>query len=268
VLNRALKAAVPELRGLIQDGKEEEAQARKEQVLGEIYAFLCSCCGEPPRVFDLEYTDKDGDFHALRDQDPRAFAEAYAGEILRESVSVIHAPTDDKPFHRTYTIRCLGNVEGGRPVVHLNLTLEELKAAIIRQLEAGEPVWFGSDVGHDGARKKGIWDDRCFPLERLTGLELEISKADALSYGFSAMNHAMVLTGVNLVDGKPNRWKIENSWGDENGEKGYYICSDSWFDRYVYQAAIRREFLGDLAKLAEQEPVTLAPWDPMGTLAD
>ena len=82
------------------------------------------------------------------------------------------------------------------------------------------------------------------------------------------MNHAMVLTGVNLVDGKPNRWKIENSWGDERGSKGYYVCSDSWFDKFVYQAAVEKEYLGDLAKFAEAEPVVLDPWDPMGTLAD
>ena len=267
VLNRALKAAAPKLRALVREGKAEEAEALREKTLGQIYGFLCSCYGEPPRTFDFEYTDKDREFHARRGMTPLQFAEEYALESLRRSVSVIHAPTADKPFYQTYTIRFLGNVEGGKPVVHLNLPLDEMKAAIIRQLEKGFPVWFGSDVGHDGARQKGIWDDRCFPLERLTGLDLAISKEDGLDYGFSAMNHAMLITGVNLVDGKPTRWKIENSWGDENGQKGYYVCSDSWFDRYVYQAAIDREFLGELAVLADQAPTELAPWDPMGTLA-
>ena len=81
------------------------------------------------------------------------------------------------------------------------------------------------------------------------------------------MNHAMVITGVNIEDGKPTRWKIENSWGDKNGAKGYYICSDTWFDEYVYQAAVEKEYLADKAALAELEPIELAPWDPMGTLA-
>ena len=103
---------------------------------------------------------------------------------------------------------------------------------------------------------------------RTKGLELGLSKADGLDYGFSAMNHAMVITGVNLESGRPTRWKIENSWGDKNGQKGYYVCSDSWFDRFVYQAAVEREYLGDLAPLADQTPAVLAPWDPMGTLAD
>ena len=164
--------------------------------------------------------------------------------------------------------RLLGNVAEGRPVKHLNLTMDEFKAAIIAQLQDGKVVWFGSDVGHYGERTKGIWDDGCFDFELLSGLSLSMSKADALDYGLSAMNHAMVLTGVQLEDGKPTRWKIENSWGDKSGEKGYYVCSDSWFDGYVYQAAVEKEYLGDLAALAEQEPAVLEPWDPMGTLAD
>ena len=82
------------------------------------------------------------------------------------------------------------------------------------------------------------------------------------------MNHAMVITGVNLENGKPTRWKIENSWGDKSGSKGYYVCSDTWFDDYVYQAAVEAEYLGDLAKLYDKKPIVLKPWDPMGTLAD
>jgi len=153
-------------------------------------------------------------------------------------------------------------------VCHLNLAMDDFKAAILRQLQDGKVVWFGSDVGKYGERDKGVWDDACYNDELLTGLDLAISKEDALDYGFSAMNHAMVITGVNLVDGKPNRWKIENSWGDKSGSKGYYICSDTWFDQYVFQAAVESAYLLDKAPLASLPPVILSPWDPMGTLAD
>ncbi|MDD3931690.1 MAG: C1 family peptidase, partial [Eubacteriales bacterium] len=63
--------------------------------------------------------------------------------------------------------------------------------------------------------------------------------------------------------------KIQNSWGDENGEKGYYIADDAWFDQFVYQAVILKQFLSDdLISALETEPIVLEPWDPMGTLAD
>ena len=269
VMNRNLKICAARLRKLAASGaSSEDLQAEKERMLRVIYAFLCSCYTEPPKCFDFEYVDKEKLFHAERSLTPMTFYEKYLGDLLDRMVSIIHAPTADKPFNRTFTIRFLGNVVGGRPICHLNLHMDEFKAAIIRQLEAGKVVWFGSDVGKFGEREKGVWDDRSFKASLLTGLDLEISKEDALDYRYSAMNHAMVITGVNLVDGKPNRWKIENSWGDKNGEKGYYVCSDSWFDQYVFQAAVEREYLGNLAAFADQAPIELAPWDPMGTLAD
>ena len=269
ILNRGLKVAAAKLRKMVNDGVDEMLiLKRKNELLGEIYGFLCCCYGEPPRQFDFEYVDKDRNYHIERGLTPVAFAEKYALPVLDQTVSVIHAPTADKPYHETYTIRYLGNVEGGRPVKHLNLTMEEFKAAVIAQMKAGKVVWFGSDVGHYGNRDKGIWDDNCFNDELLSGMDLHMSKADMLDYGLAAMNHAMVLTGVNLDEnGQPTRWKIENSWGDERGKKGYYICSDSWFDQYVFQAAIEREYLGGLAACADKEPRMLDPWDPMGTLA-
>ena len=236
-------------------------------MLGRIYAFLCSCYTEPPRAFDFEYVDKDKVYHCEENLTPHAFRDRYIGDLLDRIVSVIHAPTTDKPYHQTYTVRFLGNVVGGNAVRHLNLPMDEFKRAVIAQLEAGKVVWFGSDVGKYGDRERGVWDDQCFRDELLTGLDLAISKADALDYGFSAMNHAMVITGVHLENGAPVRWKIENSWGDKRGEKGYYVCSDTWFDAYVYQAAIEREYLGNLASYADLPPIELAPWDPMGTLA-
>lgn len=246
----------------------EEIAREKNAMLQKIYGFLCSCYGEPPKTFDFEYVDKDKVYHVEKAMTPGEFFEKYVGDTLKKTVSIINAPTDDKPYGKVFTVRLLGNVAGGKDVRHLNLRMDDFKRAIIRQLEAGKVVWFGSDVGKYGERVSGVWNDQSFDAELLTGLDLNLSKADSLNYWFSAMNHAMVITGVNLDDGKPTRWKIENSWGDKNGAKGYYLCSDSWFDQFVFQAAVEREYLGDLAALADQPAVTLAPWDPMGTLAE
>ena len=66
-----------------------------------------------------------------------------------------------------------------------------------------------------------------------------------------------------------NRWKIENSWGDKVGHKGYYVASDTWFDKYVYVVAINKKYLSEKAlKALEGQPTLLKPWDPFGTLAD
>ena len=269
ILNQNLKACAIKLRSMVNNKESEEnIQKAKNDMMDKIYKYLASCYGEVPSTFNFEYVDKDGNYHIEKDYTPLSFSEKYVGDLLDNVVSVIHAPTKDKPYHKTFTIRLLGNIVGGNDVVHLNLTMDEMKEAIIAQLKSGKVVWFGSDVSNYGDREKGFWDDQSFNFELLTGLDLDINKADALDYGFAAMNHAMVITGVNLLDGKPNRWKIENSWGDERGEKGYFVCSDSWFDKYVFQAAIEKEYLGDLAKYADEKPIVLDPWDPMGTLAN
>ena len=269
ILNQSLKAEAVKLRKMVKDNADEAAlQAEKEACLAKVYAYLCSCYTEPPVEFDFEYVDKDKNYHLEKGFTPESFYQKYIGDYFDHVISIINAPTADKEYHKTYTVRYLTNVVGGHDVVHLNLTMDEFKEAVIKQLSDGKVVWFGSDVGHDGDREKGLWDDKAYNLPLTTGLDLTLTKAEGLDYLFSAMNHAMVITGVNLVDGKPTKWKIENSWGDQSGLKGYYACSDSWFDKYVYQAAVEDRYLGELAEFAKQDPIMLEAWDPMGTLAD
>ena len=269
VLNRNMKVCAIRLRNMIHNGAaDKEVRKEKEKMLEKVYGFLCSCYTEPPMSFDFEYVDKKKNYHIEKGMTPETFRDKYVKDLLDKTVSIINSPTKDKPYHKTFTVEFLGNVAGGNEVVHLNLPMDEFKEAVIRQLKDGKPVWFGSDVGKFGEREKGVWDDRSYDLETVTGLDLTISKEDSLDHWYASMNHAMVITGVNLKDGKPNRWKIENSWGDKSGQKGYYACSDTWFDEYVFQAAVEREYLGDLAQYADLRPVRLPAWDPMGTLAD
>ena len=169
---------------------------------------------------------------------------------------------------KTYTVAYLGNVIGGREIKYLNLEMKDLKSLVLKQLLDKEVVWFGSDVARYGDRKVGVWDDQSYDMDNMLEMSLYLSREDQLDYSQSAMNHAMVITAVNLDQGQPNRWKIENSWGDANGNKGYYLASDTWFDQFVYQAVIHQKYLSEAQMKAwKEEPKVLKPWDPMGALA-
>ena len=184
-------------------------------------------------------------------------------------MSVINAPTSDKPYGKCYTVKYLGNLVEGT-IRYLNVPMDTLKDLVIRQMKDGEMVWFGSDCGKYGDRTSGIWDQDSFDFEGiLGGLTFGLTKEERLDYRDSAMNHAMVITGVNLDEnGKPNRWKIENSWGEDRGQKGYYVASDKWFDEFTYQVVIHKKYLSEEQLQAlEAEPIVLEPWDPMGSLA-
>ncbi len=271
-LNTLLRKDGLELRRLVNAGKsEDEIQARKEEMLNDVFRVLAISLGVPPKKFNFEYRDDDHNYHIDKDITPKEFFDKYVGMDLANHISTINAPTSDKPFHKVFSVEYLGNVEGGRQVRHLNLKVDEMKDLIIKQLKSGEVVWFGSNVVKDSERRAGLLDTSLYRRDQLFDVDFSMSKADMLDSGESMMDHAMVITGVDIVDGKPTKWKIENSWGEKPGFKGYFVMSDSWFDSFVYQAVINKDILPENLKKAYDEgkdnPIQLLPWDPMGALA-
>lgn len=263
LLNRRLRRFALDIQGK----KEKEVLALQKEALAEIYGLLASCFGLPPKSFTWEYRDKDKNFHRLENLDPVSFYEGLEFH-LEDYYYVINGPTKDKPFYQTYSVELLGNVAGGEDICLLNVPMEELKEGIIAQMKDGIPTWFGCDCSQFADRTSGSWDDQQFAYESSFGLKLGMTKAEMLDSHESVMNHAMVLTGVNLVKDQPTRWKIENSWGDKIAHKGYFVASDTWFDQYVYVAAIHKKYLSKKALNALKKPSkSLKPWDPFGTLA-
>lgn len=270
ILNKLLRQDAQILRELVAEGANSaELQAKKEELLQEVFNFLAMNLGLPPRQFDFSYRDKDNNFHSESGLTPQVFFKKYVDLKLDDYVSIINAPTADKPYGKSYTVEMLGNVVGSKPVRYLNVEMDRLKELAIAQMQAGETVWFGSDVGQSSNRKAGIMADGMYDFTSSMDIQLTQDKAGRLDYSESLMTHAMVLTGVDLDENeKAKKWKVENSWGEKVGNKGYFVASDSWIDEYTYQIVVRKEFLTE-AELAayEAEPIVLAPWDPMGALA-
>ncbi|GAA2909019.1 C1 family peptidase [Enterococcus pseudoavium] len=268
-LNKLLRKHAVLLRQMVAEkATAEEIQANREAMLQEVYNLLAISLGTPPTVFDFEYRDEEKNYHLDQGLTPQSFYEKYVGVNLDEYVSIINAPTEDKPFMKSYTVSMLGNVVGGKQVKYLNLEMDEFKALAVKQLEQGESVWFGCDVGQSSTRDSGIMALDAYDVEDLFDVDLTMSKAERLDYGESMMTHAMVLTGVDLIEGQAKKWKVENSWGEKVGEKGFFVMSDEWMDEYTYQIVVRKEFLtAEQLAAFNTEPIVLAPWDPMGALA-
>ena len=273
IMNRLLTLKLREnasiLRKLFRDGKDIKIlKEKKSEMLNEIYGMLVFFLGEPPTKFHFEYRDKDKNFHQDLNLTPQEFFQTYININLNDYASIINAPTEDKPYKKTYTVKYLGNVKGGKDVLYLNVDNKTLKQLTLSQLKENIPVWFGCDVGQMMDSDQGIMDTELFLYEDALGTSFNLDKAGRLDYGESLLTHAMVFTGVNLVDGKPNRWKVENSWGDKSGKDGYFVMGDKWFDEFNYQIVVHKKFLSDeLKQSLAQKPVVLPPWDPMGALA-
>ena len=272
-LTRYLRGAARRLRESHAAGvAADDLAAMKKEMMGDVYHLLVTCLGEPPASFGVRLRDKDGRLALSGTFTPAAFFDEAVGMDVDDYVSLISAPTADKPFGHTYTVSRLGNVVEDGGVRYLNLPIQRLKECAVAQLREDLPVWFGCDVGQSYLREEGIMDTAALDVDGLLGFPVEgcMDRAERLDYGESLMTHAMVLEGVNLDEaGRPTLWKVENSWGADHGRDGFDTLSDAWFDEYVYQVVVDKKHLTDEERAAyeTEEPRMLAPWDPMGSLA-
>ena len=271
MITRKLREFAKELRDSINNkASEEELYALKNRMLATVYKMLVIHLGNPPESFDWQTRDKKRRFHRFKNLTPLSFFNEHVEIDLNELVCLIDCPMSDKEYNKVYTVEFLGNVAEGNPIRYLNADIDILKNAAIESLKNNDPVWFGCDVGKYLHRTHGVMDTKLFDFNLFYGTEFTLDKASRLEYGESKMTHAMLFTGVDLDSkGKPKKWRVENSWGERNGEKGYYIMSDDWFDQYLYEVVIRKKYLEpNIIDLYEnQDAKLLPPWDPMGALA-
>lgn len=280
------------LRGMVkgEGASAEMVREKKTEMMREIHTILTLTLGPPPdsgKEFVWDFLDTEWKARTVR-ATPRDFARDIEGQaqgrgmlggkrmarITREGIegmlSLVHDPRHENLTH--LSVDRLGNIVGGRGVRYINVDMGTLKHACVRQLEAGIPVFFGCDVGKFSDSNGGIMDLDLFDYEVGFGVSVlgrgPEKKADRLRSGESQMTHAMVLTGVHVEDGKPVRWRVQNSWGEARGEKGWFVMSDAWMDEFTYQAVIDPRFVdSNVRDVLDKEPVVLPLWDPMGSLA-
>lgn len=260
-LSTLLRRAALRLRAAVAAG--EDPEPIRLAVLEDVHRVVSIHLGTPPSDFVWQYRDKDKAFHRVGRLTPREFAERYVRGV-EEFVVVAHDPRPEIPVNTRFALDRTALMVGEPPQDHVTAELGVLKAVAITAIQDGEPVWFSCDVAKQRDKEAGVWDAALHDYEALYGVELSMSKAERLVSRESELTHAMCLTGVDLVDGVPRRWRVENSWGEKFGEKGFHTMNDSWFDEYVFQVVVRAERLPDEVRAAlGTEPVLLPGWDPL-----
>ncbi len=265
VLNKMLRKNGIELRQMVQDKTDQsKIDQRVEEMLSEVYKVCVYSFGMPPKEFELSlHTDNDKLIEETSIT-PKDFLKRYFTMNLDDYVIVENSPQKSKKYHQAYTIAESGNIVGGRIDKFLNLPIERLEELTIEQLKGNDPVWFGNDVLEESDRKKGYLLGDLYQYDKLFNIDSEIEKGLRLDYKQAQVSHAMTITGVNLVNGQANRYKVENSWGSDNGENGYYMMDKKWFEDYVYEVIINKKYL-TAAELSEynQDPIELPAWDSL-----
>ena len=267
ILRYQLRQGARTVRAAAAEGLEA-ARAAKAEVLQVVHRVLCIHLGTPPERFDWQWTDKDNKFHRDGVLTPQEFAAKYVDLPVSEYVCLVNDPRPSSPIGRTFTVEFLGNVIGGPPVTYLTVDVQLIKDIAAAPIGGGEPVWFGCDVSQMMSNDYAFWDAELYDLPSVYDATFGLDKAARLGYHESAMTHAMLFTGVDVLDGATRRWRVENSWGADRGKDGFYTMNDSWFGQYVFEIAARKSALpAELQSAFEAEPIVLPAWDPMGALA-
>lgn len=263
VFDSLMRKDAIELRAMVQtNASAAELQEAQKRMMGDVYKIAAYSFGEPPAKFDLEYRDDDKKFHQVLGLTPLKFYHEYFDTNLSDYVVVTNAP--DHEMDRSYLMPAQDSVVDGLPIKFVNVPFAELQEGAIKQLQAGETVWVGNDVLQQMDRKRGLMDAKLYHREELLDVDFVMDKKHRLETKQAVVSHAMTLTGFDMVNDQPIRWKIENSWGKDNGDNGYFVMTQDWFEEYTYEAVINKKYLSDrVKKVAESEPVTLPAWDSL-----
>lgn len=234
----------------------------KNKFLQENYVLLCKILGEPLTEFDYEYKDKNGEYKRYDKLTPIEFKNKFLSLKLEDFVTIGNMPMYNKEYYKVYKKKYLGNVYQNSYIKYLNLPIEDLKELTIKQLKDNIPVYMGAHIRKFRDKKSGILDIRLYNYEDTLDLK-RLSKEEALNLYDISMHHVMTFTGVNLIDNKPQRWKIEDSYGDKEKVNGYYIMNDNFFNEFVLSVVIDKKYLSqEQLELLEQESIEFEIRDP------
>jgi bleomycin hydrolase len=262
--------------------------SEKEKMMAEVYRILVLNLGQPPTEFTWRYKPKkekdekdengeDADEDSDDDEDngtvendetititmtPQQFLKEFVGVNPDDYMNIFHDTI--RPAGKYYQIRMSRNGYDGRDISYVNVDLDTIKKIAVDSIRGGNATLFAADVGHDQSGDTGIMADGMFDYESLYDLEIKMTKAERALYRQSVRSHAMSLVGVDMKGETPLKWRVENSWGEDSGSKGFWTMYDNWFDMNVYNIIVLKKYVPkEIQDIAKQSPVILPPWDPM-----
>ena len=240
-----------------------ELQEMKVRQLSEIYRMLALCLGEPVREFEWTRCDKENNIVSRTTYTPMSFYQEFIGEDLENNyVMIMNDPT--REYGKVYEIDYDRHVYDGHNWLYINLPVERIKEMAIASIKDNVAMYFSCDVGKFLDRKKGTLDVANFDYASLMGVEFGMDKKQRVQTHASGSSHAMTLIAVDIVEGKPVKWMVENSWGPASGYKGCLIMTDEWFNEYMFRLVVEKKYVPeDVLKMLDQEPTLLPAWDPM-----
>ena len=266
ILSRKLREDALRLRDACAGSKNKKKASledMKKEMLKDIYHVLALCLGVPPSEFEWTRYDSKGEPVSTKTYTPASFRDEFIDEDLRDGyVMVMNDPL--REYGKVYEIDNDRHVYDGRNWLYVNLPMDKIKEMAIASIKDNTAMYFSCDVGKFLNRKTGIADLRNFDYESLLGVSLGMDKRERVLTHDSGSSHAMTLIAVDLREGNPVKWMVENSWGPTYGYKGNIIMTDEWFDNYMFRLVVQKKYVpADVLQMLDGKPEVLPAWDPM-----
>jgi Aminopeptidase C len=246
----------------LRQAKAKDCKAMKTEMLKEIYRMLVLCLGEPPVEFEWSCYNAKDELVSTKTYTPASFRDEFVGKDLNKGyIMLMNDPT--REYGKVYEIDYDRHVYDGCNWLFVNLPVERIKEIAIASIKDNTAMYFSCDVGKFMDRKRGVLDLNNYDYGSLFGTTFSMDKKERVMTHASGSSHAMTLIAVDLKDGKPAKWMVENSWGD-SGYKGRMIMTDDWFNEYMFRLVAEEKYVpADVLKMLEQKPQMLPAWDPM-----
>ena len=247
----------------LREAPKSKVQDMKIRQLSEIYRMLALCLGEPVQEFEWTRCDKNNNIVSRKKYTPKSFYDEFIGEDLENNyVMIMNDPC--REYGKVYEIDYDRHVYDGHNWLYINLPIDRIKEMAIASIKDNTAMYFSCDVGKFANSKKGVLDINNFDYESLMGVTFGMDKKERVQTHASGSSHAMTLIAVDIVEGKPVKWMVENSWGPASGYQGNYIMTDEWFNEYMFRLVVEKKYVpADVLKMLDQKPVQLPAWDPM-----
>ena len=265
-LTKKLREQGLELRKMVTDGKSLNAiKQRKTEMLGVIYNMLSLALGEPIKSFDYAFKNKDGKaVTPVRTYTPLEFyKETQGGPINGTFIMAMNDPR--REYYKTYEVEWDRHTYDGHNWRYINLPMEDIAQMAIASLQDSTKLYSSYDVGKQLNRSNGYLSLNNYDYGTLFGTTFGMNKAERIATFDSGSTHAMTLTAVDLdANGKPIKWKVENSWGADSGHKGYIIMTNEWFNEFAFRLVVDNKYVPErILKSSQQKPVMVMPEDPL-----